>query len=141
MTEQPIHYSLASVNMRCCNAAMHTLLETNVTDDILFIQEPWFRQVSVARSDTHLDGEDMLGGLAHPTWLTLHPHYTTGARAKVMTYVCKFQRDRPTRPTSIRVTTRNDLLAHPCLQLLWETLICTPDHGPPLPGLPHLMSL
>src|SRR6266404_1506285 len=118
MMEQPLSYSLASVNMRRCNATMHTLLETNDSDDILFIQEPWFHMVLVARSDAHPDGVDILGGVAHPAWLSLHPHYHAGARAKVMTYVRKFQCNYPTHPTSLHIATCNDIIAHPCLQLL-----------------------
>ncbi len=118
MNNTSITYSLASVNMRCRNAAMHTLLETNDIDDIIFIQEPWFRLVSVARSDTHLNGEDVLGGVAHPAWLSLHPHYSTNTHTKVITYVRKFSCQHPTRPTALHVAPRNDLIAHPSIQLL-----------------------
>jgi hypothetical protein len=41
-------FAFASINMRHCNAAMHVLLATNNTDDILFIQEPWFSTVGTA---------------------------------------------------------------------------------------------
>ncbi len=104
--------------MRHRNAALHTLLETNDTDDILFIQEPWFQWVLVAWLDTHTNGNDVLGGVAHPAWLGLHPHLPTDSHTKVMTYICKFHRDHPTRQSALCVATRNDLLAHPCLQLL-----------------------
>src|SRR6266404_8963076 len=118
MSTETITYSLASINMRCRNAALHTLLETNRSDNILFIQEPWFRRVSVACSDTHLQGIDVLGSVAHPAWLLLYPHYNDTSHAKVLTYVRKFQRLHPTQPTSLQVVTCNDELAHPCLQLL-----------------------
>src|SRR6266404_4265283 len=118
MSHTTATYSLASVNMRRRNAAIHTLLETNITDDILFIQEPWFRSVSVSRSNTHAHGLDVLGAVAHPAWLLLYPFYADDARAKVVTYVRKFQRDHPTKPSNLKVVTRNDLVAHPCVQLL-----------------------
>ncbi len=118
MSGTPITYSLASINMRHHNAALHTLLETNRSDNILFIQEPWFRRVAVACSDTHLQGIDVLGSVAHPAWLLLYPHYNDTSHAKVVTYVRKFQCLHPTRPTSLQVVVRNDIVAHPCLQLL-----------------------
>ncbi len=97
---------------------LHTLLETNNIDDVLFIQEPWFCKVTVAWSDTHPQGVDVLGGVAHPAWLGIHPYFVLDSCAKVMTYVRKFQQLHPTRPTTIQVVMHNDLLAHPCLQLL-----------------------
>src|SRR6267378_4159993 len=75
MSHTTVTYSLASVNMRRRNAAIHTMLESNTTDDILFIQEPWFRSVSVARSNTHAQGLDVLGAVSHPAWLLLYPFY------------------------------------------------------------------
>src|SRR6266404_1399906 len=118
MSTTPLTYFLASINMRRRNAALHTLLETNQSDNILFIQEPWFCCVSIARSDAHLHGVDVLGSVAHPAWLLLYPHYTDASRAKVVTYVRKFQRAHPTRPTTLQVITRNDLVTHPSVQLL-----------------------
>jgi hypothetical protein len=44
-------HSFLSVNMRRRNVAMHSLLETNTVDDVLFIQEPWFDRIGVERSD------------------------------------------------------------------------------------------
>jgi hypothetical protein len=48
--------------MRRHNAAMHTLLATNVTDDILFIQEPWFSTIGTARCDSAINGKDHVRG-------------------------------------------------------------------------------
>ncbi len=56
--------------------------------------------------------------MAHPAWLLLYPHFTADSCAKVVTYVRKFQRTHPTHPTTLQVVTRNDILAHPSLQLL-----------------------
>jgi hypothetical protein len=39
------NYNFASINMRRRNAPMHALLNSNQTDDILFIQEPWFNRI------------------------------------------------------------------------------------------------
>jgi hypothetical protein len=47
---------LLSINMRRRNAAMHSLLETNTEDDVLFVQEPWFDRIGVERSDHAREG-------------------------------------------------------------------------------------
>jgi hypothetical protein len=44
---------------------MHALLNLNKSDDILFIQEPWFNRIRVARSDDQREGCDVLGGAAN----------------------------------------------------------------------------
>jgi hypothetical protein len=41
-------FSIGSVNMWRRNATMHVLLATNVEDDILLVQEPWFNPVGTA---------------------------------------------------------------------------------------------
>ena len=40
---------------------MHTLLNNNNNDDILFIQEPWFGQIGTKRSDTDTQGKEVWG--------------------------------------------------------------------------------
>jgi hypothetical protein len=45
---------------------MHSLLETNTEDDVLFVQEPWFDRIGVARSDRERNRIDIHGGLT--TW-------------------------------------------------------------------------
>jgi hypothetical protein len=45
------NFNFASVNMQRHNAPMHTILNSNKTDDILFIQEPWFNCIGVARNN------------------------------------------------------------------------------------------
>jgi hypothetical protein len=72
------NFNLASVNMRRRNATMHALLNTNSTDDILFIQEPWFNRIGVARSDAHREGVDVLGGAANPSWNISYPYFNLG---------------------------------------------------------------
>jgi hypothetical protein len=47
---------------------MHALLATNIDNDILFIQEPWFSTVGMARCDSAINGKDVLGGAASPKW-------------------------------------------------------------------------
>jgi hypothetical protein len=56
---------------------MHALLNSNKTDDILFIQEPWFNCIGVARSDDLREGRDVLGGAANPSWLLAYPFLPT----------------------------------------------------------------
>ena len=79
-------HPLLSVNMRRRNATMHSLLETNTSDTILFVQEPWFEQIGVQRLDKAWTGVDVLGGAAHPDWDLFYPYFTNTKRAKVMTY-------------------------------------------------------
>jgi hypothetical protein len=108
-------FNFASVNMRRRNAAMHALLNSNKTDDILFIQEPWFNRVGIARSDAHREGVDVLGGAANPSWNLSYPYFTSDQRAKVMTYTRIHDRDHPFKKNFCRTNTRNDLAAHPCI--------------------------
>ena len=79
-------FSIASINMRRRNGAMHALLNTNETDDILLIQEPWFGPIGVGRDDFLRNRVDVLGGANNPSWNLLYPHFSTDKRAKVMTY-------------------------------------------------------
>ena len=46
---------------------MHTLLNSNGEVDILFIQEPWFGNIGVARDDALREGREVRGGLAIPS--------------------------------------------------------------------------
>ncbi|KAN0139671.1 Endonuclease/exonuclease/phosphatase, partial [Lactarius tabidus] len=108
-------FNIASVNMRRRNAAMHALLNSNKTDDILFIQEPWFNRIGIARSDAHREGVDVLGGAANPSWNLSYPSFTSEQRAKVMTYTRIHDRDHPFKKNFCRTNTRNDLAAHPCI--------------------------
>jgi hypothetical protein len=109
------NFNFASINMRQHNAPMHTLLNSNKTDDIIFIQEPWFNHISVARSNDHREGRDILGGAANPSWLLAYPYFTLDQCAKVMTYVCIHDRDHPFKKNFCRHTIRNDIVVHLCI--------------------------
>jgi hypothetical protein len=109
------NFNFASINMQCRNASMHALLNTNESDDILFIQEPWFNRIGVARSNAHREGVDVLGGVSNPRWKPFYPYFTPDQRAKVMTYSRIHDRDHPFKKNYCRVNTHNDLVAHPCL--------------------------
>src|SRR6202453_105861 len=123
-------FSFASVNMRRRNAAMHTLLNTNESDDVLFIQEPWFSRVGTARCDTEIQGKDVFGGAANPKWDLAYPFFSSDQRAKVMTYTRIHDRDHPFRKNYCRRLVRNDMIAHPSIlvtdilvdQLTWRTI-------------------
>ena len=112
------NYRIASVNMRHMNASMHVLLETNKEDNILLVQEPWFRRIGMKRCDDDLEGRETLGGTAHPKWELLYPYYTNNKRAKVMTYACIHNRECAWKKNAIRAIPRPDLAAHPCIQIL-----------------------
>jgi hypothetical protein len=108
-------FNFASINMRHWNTSMHALLNSNKMDNILFIQEPWFNRIGVARSNTHREGVDMLGGASNPSWTLSYPYFTPDQCAKVMTYSRIHDRDHPFKKNYCRVNTCNDLVAHPCL--------------------------
>jgi hypothetical protein len=108
-------FSFASVNMRRRNAAMHTLLNDNGEEDVLFVQEPWFNPVGTARCDTMYQGKDVLGGAVHPKWRLAYPSFTNGQRAKVMTYVRIHDRSLIFRKNHCQMIIRNDLASHPCI--------------------------
>jgi hypothetical protein len=95
-------FAFASVNMRRRNAAMHTLLATNLTDDILFIQEPWFSTVGTARCDSAINGKDVLGRAASLKWTLAYPYFTDTQCAKVMTYIRTHNRSNPFRKNYIK---------------------------------------
>ena len=90
-----IEFSIASINMQRWNAAMHTLLATNKTDDILLVQEPWFNPVGTACCDSAIQGHDILGGAANPKWELHYPFFIHDQWAKVMTYTRIHDRDHP----------------------------------------------
>ena len=63
------------------------LLNENDTDDVLFIQEPWFGRIGTKRLDTEAQGKQVMGGAANPRWALHYPHFPSTKRAKVMTYI------------------------------------------------------
>ena len=119
------------VNMRRRNTAMHALLETNTSDDILCSQEPWFSRIGVNRADNAREGRDVFGGAAHPNWSINYPYFTNTQRAKVITYTRKFVRSHSRKfvrshsrkfvrshsrkQTPIRTVARLDLARHPTI--------------------------
>ena len=108
-------FSIASINMRRRNGAMHALLNTNETDDILLIQEPWFGPIGVGRDDFLRNGVDVLGGANNPKWNLLYPHFSNDKRAKVMTYGRKHDLDKVFKPNLLRTSARRDLCSHPSI--------------------------
>jgi hypothetical protein len=74
--------------MRRCNAATHSLLNTNFKVDIIMVQEPWYNKIGTLRSDTDPEGVDTLGGIANPWWDCIYPKSNHGERCKVMAYRC-----------------------------------------------------
>ena len=120
MSTQPI----LSVNMRRCNAAMHALLNTNASDFLLAVQEPWFDKIGINRKDNKREGVDILGGAKHPNWDIHYPYTTNQQRAKVITYTRRFTNTRGSRRNPVKVVIRNDLARHP-------TILITDLHAGP----------
>jgi hypothetical protein len=91
---------------------MHSLLETNTLDDVLFVQEPWFNRIGVERADREREGVDVLGRAKHPDWDLFYPYHTTNQWAKVMTY-CRKQVNNRLNP--LQLIPRLDLAKHPTI--------------------------
>ena len=94
---------------------MHTLLNTNETDDILLIQELWFGPIGVGHKDFLKNGKEILGGASNPSWHLVYPHFTPDACAKVMMYVCIHDRDKVFKKNHLCTSARRDLCSHSCL--------------------------
>jgi hypothetical protein len=105
-------HQFLSVNMCCMNTAMHSLLEMNMADDVLFVQEPWFDWIGVKQADKAREGVDVQGGVNHPDWELYYPYFTNNKRAKVMTYRCK---QVANRVNPLTIVPRLDLAKHPTL--------------------------
>ena len=56
-----------------CNASTHSLLNSNTTDHIIFMQEPWFACMGTARCNNQCKGVDVLGTAANPKWEIIYP--------------------------------------------------------------------
>jgi len=80
-----------SINMWWSNVLTHALLASEPSADIILIQEPWYDQIGVRRSDSDPAGTNMLEGVSSPLWnfiyLGIKDLETT--QAKVMAYSCK----------------------------------------------------
>lgn len=119
MSRQLTKFSLASVNMGRRNPASHALLNANVTDHIIFMQEPWYSLINTARSNKDKEGIGVLGAAANPKWEIIYPAtHRPDERVKVVTYVRPTEIEGGRRKSRISATCRSDLCAHPCVQLL-----------------------
>jgi hypothetical protein len=105
---------IASVNMRKRNATTHALLNSNTTDNLILIQEPWFDKIGTARKDNEQQGVDVLGGVASPAWEILYPSFKGKQRPKVMAYARKHNPGAP----HFSAVPRLDLSTHPTLQII-----------------------
>ena len=92
------------------NAAMHALLNTNASDFLLAVQEPWFDKIGTNHKDDNQEGVDVLGGAKHPNWDIHYPYTTNQQRAKVITYTRRFANTRGVQKTPVKVIIRNDLV-------------------------------
>ena len=54
---------------------MHALLNENLVDDVVFVQEPWFGCIGVARNDELHSGKETMGGAANPQWSLHYPRF------------------------------------------------------------------
>lgn len=100
--------------MRRRNPETHALLNSNIADNLILIQEPWFRKIGTARKDDAREGVDVLGGVASPAWEIIYPGFAAGQRPKVMAYARKHNPNA--QPFS--VVPRLDISSHPTLQVL-----------------------
>ena len=94
---------------------MHALLNTNTSDNVLFIQEPWFGHIGTTRDNKQREGREVLGGAGHPSWQLFYPHYTNNECVKVMTYIRIHDRHHIFKKNYLKGSVRLDLCAHPCI--------------------------
>lgn len=82
---------MASVNMGRRNLATHALLNSNITDHIIFMQEPRFARIRTARSNKDREGVDVLGAAANPKWkIKIYPVVRRPEESvKVVTHVIR----------------------------------------------------
>ena len=119
MSRQLTSFSLASVNMGRRNLPTHALLNSNITDHIIFMQEPWFAWIGTARSNLQREGVDVLGVAANPKWDIIYPSTRKpDERVKVVTYLRLSEIEAGRRNSRISASSRTDLCAHPSLQML-----------------------
>jgi hypothetical protein len=104
---------IMSVNMRRSNVLTHALLASEPPADIILIQEPWYDQIGVRRSDSDPAGTNTLGGVSSPLWNYIYPGIKDlgTTRAKVMAYSRKSNKH-------FTVANRLDLVSHPSLLIL-----------------------
>ena len=101
--------------MRRRNAPTHALLNTNTSDFLLAIQEPWFDKIGINRSNNKREGVDVLGGAKHPNWDIHYPYITNQQCAKVITYTRRYAKTKGAHKTPVQVIVRNDLVRHPTI--------------------------
>ncbi|KAH9019876.1 hypothetical protein EDB85DRAFT_2153449 [Lactarius pseudohatsudake] len=94
---------------------MHALLETNLQDNILCVQEPWFSRIGTRWADKEKYGVDVLGGAVNQQWELIYPYFDDNHRAKVMTYARKHNPATGVWRNGLEVVTRLDLAQHPCI--------------------------
>jgi hypothetical protein len=58
---------IRSINTRRSNTRIHTILQTNDSDILLF-QEPWYKTIATLRSDTNPEGDPTQGAPINPLW-------------------------------------------------------------------------
>ena len=127
---------------------MHALLNENLVDDVVFVQEPWFGRIGVARNDELHSGKETLGGAANSQWSLHYLRFNANQRAKVMTYVRIHDRSHPFHLNKCRGTLRLDLCAHPSILITditagsnyWRTINFYHDVDDPT-ILPTLLAL
>lgn len=64
------------LNVARSNVRMHAILNTLTDFDIIFIQEPWYGRIGIARSSTDQHGIDIKGTVANPAWELFIPNAT-----------------------------------------------------------------
>jgi hypothetical protein len=99
------------VNMRCCNMATHTLLNTNSDADIILIQEPWYGKFGMMCLDMNPEGVKVLGGVANPKWDCLYPRVVCDEYCKVIAY-------RHIASSHFNITNKYDLAPNHHLMML-----------------------
>ena len=96
------------VNVQKNSVHVEVLLVRHLNNyDIIFIQEPLYREIYKAPSSSNIEGEAVIGAPMHPEWLYLvRPQKPNKRLPRVMAYVSK-------RLSKLRPSMRFDLVNHP----------------------------
>lgn len=73
----PSYLSLATYNANCSAGNIKMFLKTNLTIDIVFIQEPYIGFIHNIPSSSNPLGVPLEGGISHPEWIAIYPPPST----------------------------------------------------------------
>ena len=77
-----------SQNMQKNNLVVNTILETQFSFDIIFIQEPSWTTICLILSSRSKEGKELVGVLNHPNWITFFRNpYKANSSPRIIIYI------------------------------------------------------